>query len=121
MSGQIVTQFTKDFTSQIGSCKYNEQTLGGAPKETTVVVGGEPLLLIADTHVCSPVPPIDLKAIPIPPCPTGTRTITAQDYNVEIDGMKPVLESDQTLLLGSSSRMLTGPYLSSRIVVGTQL
>ena len=109
MSGQIVTQFTKDFTSQIGSCKYNEQTLGGAPKETTVVVGGEPLLLIADTHVCSPVPPIDLKPLPIPPCPTGTRTITAQDYNVEIDGMKPVLESDQTLLLGSTSRPLTGP------------
>ena len=121
MSGQLVTQLTRDFKSTIANCIYNEQTLGGTPIPTNIVVNGQPLLLIADTHVCSPVPPIDLKTVPIPPCPTGTRTITAQDYNVEIDGMKPVLESDQTLLLGSTSRMLTGPYLSSRIVVGTQL
>ena len=121
MSGQIVTQFTRDFESVIGSCTYNEQTLGGEPIPTNIVVGGNPLLLIADTHICSPVPPIDSKQIPIPPCPLGTRTITAQDYKVEIEGKKPVLESDETILLGSTSRFLTGPYLSSRIVVGTQL
>ena len=121
MSGQLVTQLTRDFKSTIANCIYNEQTLGGTPIPTNIVVNGQPLLLIADTHVCSPVTPINTSGLGIPPCPAGTRTITAKDYKVEIEGMKPVLESDQTLLLGSSSRMLTGPYLSSRIVVGTQL
>ena len=121
MSGQLVTQLTRDFKSTIANCIYNEQTLGGTPIPTNIVVNGQPLLLIADTHVCSPVPPINTSGLGIPPCPAGTRTITAKDYKVEIEGMKPVLESDETLLLESSSRMLTGPYLSSRIVVGTQL
>ena len=48
MSGQIVTQFTRDFKTVIGSCTYNEQTLGGEPIPTNIVVGGNPLLLIAE-------------------------------------------------------------------------
>ena len=121
MSGQLVTQLTRDFKSTIANCIYNEQTLGGTPIPTNIMVNQQPLLLIADTHVCSPVPPINTSGLGIPPCPAGTRTITAKDYKVEIEGKKPVLESDETLLLGSTSRFLTGPYLSSRIVVGTQL
>ena len=118
----LASEFTRDTSSTINNCVYKMEAIGGAPVPTSVVVGSVPLKIIAgDPYVCTPVAPRNINPVPIPPCPAGTRTITAKDYKVEIEGKKPVLESDETLLLESSSRMLTGPYLSSRIVVGTQL
>ena len=122
MSGQLVTQLTRDFKSTIANCIYNEQTLGGTPIPTNIVVNGQPLLLIADTHVCSPVTPINTSGLGIPPCPAGTRTVRAVvNTSVLIDGMYPVVEGDVVKLLESEDRPLTGPYQQPRIIIGSNL
>ena len=120
---KLASAFTKDFESTIANCRYEALPLGGAPKQTSVVVENAPLTIIAgDPYVCTTVPPFNLNTPPIPFCPQGTRTVKAEvNTSVLINGMYPVVEGDIVKLLGNTERPLTGPYQYTRIRIGENL
>ena len=67
------------------------------------------------------VPPTNTNTPPLPICPAGARTVKAETCtNVFINGQNPVIKGDSTKLLGSSDRLLTGPFQYPRIKIGTQ-
>ena len=115
MPGRIATQFTVDSSSTNGNCVYPLISIGGAPEPTSVVVNGQPFLMVANTYTCTPAPPSTASVIP--PCPPLARTVTAvTNTTVEIDGKYPVIEGDSV----NNNRPLTSGYLSDKIVIGTQ-
>ena len=117
MPGRIATQFTVDSSSTVGSCVYPLQSIGGTPESTSVVVNGQPFLMVADNYVCTPVPSSTTGIIP--PCPPLARTVNAiTNTTVEIDGKYPVIEGD---VVNNPTRPLTSGYLSDKIVIGTQI
>jgi len=114
---RIATQFTVDSSSTTGSCVYPLISIGGAPVPTSVVVNEQPFLMVADTYVCTPAPTSSVSIIP--PCPPLARTVSAiVNTSVLIDGKYPVVEGD---VVNNPTRPLTGPYLSDRIVIGSNI
>ena len=120
-TGNLASVTTQDTSSTIANCIYPKLAIGGAPVPTTVIVNNQPLLMIAGDYVCAPVPPTNTNTPPLPLCPAGTRTVKAETCtNVFINGQNPVIKGDSTKLLGSSDRLLTGPFQYPRIKIGTQ-
>ena len=116
MPGRIATQFTVDSSSTVGSCVYPLLAIGGAPEPTSVVVNGQPFLMVAGNYVCTPAPSSTTGITP--PCFALARTVNAvTNTTVEIDGKYPVIEGDKVNL----DRPLTSNYLSDKIVIGTQI
>ena len=117
---RIATQFTVDSSSTTGSCVYPLISIGGVPEPTSVVVNGQPFLMVADDYVCTPAPTSSVSIIP--PCPPLPRTVKAiVNTSVLIDGKYPVVEGDVVKLLESEDRPLTGPYQHTRIVIGSNI
>ena len=117
----LASSFTIDSSSSDGRCNYPLLAIGGAPVPTSVVVSSTPLLMIAGDYVCAPVPPTNTNTPPLPICPAGARTVKAETCtNVFINGQNPVIKGDSTKLLGSSDRLLTGPFQYPKIKIGTQ-
>ena len=117
MRGRIATQFTVDSSSTTGSCVYPLIAIGGAPVPTSVIVNEQPFLMVADNYVCTPAPTSSVSIIP--PCPPLARTVNAiVNTSVLIDGKYPVVEGD---VVNNPTRPLTGPYLSDRIVIGSNI
>ena len=116
MPGRIATQFTVDSSSTVGNCVYPLISIGGVPEPTSVVVNGQPFLMVANTYTCTPAPPSTASVIP--PCLPLARTVNAvTNTTVEIDGKYPVIEGDTV----NFDRPLTSGYLSDKIVIGTQI
>ena len=112
----LAQEFTKDTSSTISNCVYGMQAIGGAPVPTSVVIGSEPLLMIAgDPYVCTPAPGF---ANDPGPCTALPRTVKAEvNTSVLIDEKFPVVSGDVV----NSDRPLTGPYQHTRIVIGSNI
>ena len=79
-------------------------------------------VIAGDPYVCTPVAPVNINPVPIPPCPAGTRTVKAEvNTTVLIDQKYPVVEGDVVKLLESEDRPLTGPYQQPRIIIGSNI
>ena len=116
MPGRIATQFTVDSSSSVGNCVYPLIAIGGAPEPTSVVVNGQPYLMVAGNYTCTPAASSSVGIIP--PCFPLPRTVTAvTNTTVQIDGKYPVIEGDSV----NNNRPLTSNYLSDKIVIGTQI
>ena len=117
----LAASFTVDTSTTVGNCTYELTPIGGVPVATSIVAGGTPLTIIAgNPYDCTDVVPINKAPLGIPPCPAGTRTVKAEvNTTVLIDGKYPVVSGDETILLGSYARPLTGPYQQLRIVLGS--
>ena len=117
MPGRIATQFTVDSSSTVGNCVYPLISIGGGPEPTSVVVNGQPFLMVANTYTCTPAPPSTASVIP--PCLPLARTVSAiVNTSVLIDGKYPVVEGD---VVNNPTRPLTGPYQHTRIVIGSNI
>ena len=115
----LVSEDTVDTASTVGSCSYIATPIGGTPIETSVVVGNQPLKIIAGTpYQCDSVP-----GAPNPPCQTSTRTIQPTvNTTVYIDEELPAVTGDQTqLAVGGTPRVLTGPFQHANIIIGSNL
>ena len=110
----LASQFTLDSSSTDGRCNYPMVALGGAPVPTSVVIGSEPLLMIAgDPYVCTPAPGF---ANDPGPCTPLVRTIKSQvNTSVLIDGKFPCVSGDVV----NSNRPLTDNFQQPRIVIGS--
>ena len=117
---------TIDTTSTDGTCIYNPAPVGGSGVSTTVVVGNQPLVIIAgapDPYVCDDVIGVKINPLSPLPCQPGTRRITPTvNTTVFINGKLPAVTGDQAqLLIGGSPRPLTGPFQHPKIKIGTRL
>ena len=117
---------TIDTSSSDGTCIYNAAPIGGTPVSTTVVVGNQPLKIIAGApqpYICDDVTGVKINPLSPLPCQPGTRRITPTvNTTVFINGQLPAVTGDQAqLLIGGSPRPLTGPFQHPTIKIGTRL
>jgi len=117
---------TVDTPSTDGTCTYAAAPIGGTPVPTTVMVGNQPLKIIAGAPVpyaCTDVVGVKINPLSPLPCQPGTRTIRpAVNTTVIINGQLPAVTGDEAqLLIGGSPRPLTGPFQHPRIVIGSNL
>ena len=115
----LASKDTVDTASTVGSCGYTATPIGGSPVSTSVVVGNQPLKIIAGTpYQCDIVP-----GAPNPPCQPSARTIQPTvNTTVFIDGKLPAVTGDETqLTVGGSPRPLTGPFQHASILIGSRL
>ena len=92
---------------------------------TSVVVGNQPLKIIAGTpfYECDEVTGVKINPLSPLPCQPGTRRITPTvNTTVFIDGKLPAVTGDQAqLVIGGSPRPLTGPFQHASILIGSRL
>ena len=124
----LASEDTVDTLSSDGNCIYNAAPIGGSPVSTSVVVGNQPLKIVAGTpfYACDNVTGDDVQKInplsPLP-CQPGTRRITPTvNTTVFIDGKLPAVTGDQAqLVIGGSPRPLTAPFQHANILIGSRL
>ena len=117
---------TIDTVSSDGTCIYNPAPIGGTPVPTTVMVGNEPLKIIAGAPVpyaCDDVTGVKINPLSPLPCQPGTRTLRPLvNKSVFINGQLPAVTGDEAqLVIGGSQRPLTGPFQHPTIVIGSNI
>ena len=117
---------TIDTVSSDGTCIYDPAPIGGTPVPTTVMVGNEPLKIIAGAPVpyaCDDVTGVKINPLSPLPCQPGTRTLRPLvNKSVFINGQLPAVTGDEAqLVIGGSPRPLTGPFQHPTIVIGSNL
>jgi len=117
---------TIDTLSSDGTCIYPASAIGGAGVPTTVMVGNQPLKIIAGAPVpyaCDPVTGVKINPLSPLPCQPGTRIIRPNvNKTVIINGQLPAVTGDEAqLIIGGSPRPLTGPFQHPTIVIGSNL
>ena len=117
---------TVDTPSTDGTCTYSAAPIGGSPVPTTVMVGGEPLKMIAGAPVpyaCTDVVGVKINPLSPLPCQPGTRILRPNvNKTVFINGQLPAVTGDEAqLIIGGSPRPLTGPFQHPTIVIGSNL
>ena len=120
----LASKDTVDTLSSDGTCIYNAAPVGGSPVSTSVVVGNQPLKIIAGTpYQCDPVTGQKINPLSPLPCQPGTRVITPTvNTTVFIDGKLPAVTGDQAqLTIGGSPRPLTAPFQHASILIGSRL
>lgn len=122
----LVGPETVDTISIDGNCSYAAAPIGGAPRPTTVMVGEEVLKIVSGApvpYVCTDVPAVKINPIIPLPCQPGTRILKPNvNKTVYINGQLPAVTGDEAqLLIGSTPRLLTGPFQHPRILIGTNL
>ena len=121
----LASEDTVDTSSTDGTCIYNAAPIGGSPVSTSVVVGNQPLKIIAGTpfYACDEVTGVKINPLSPLPCQPGTRRITPTvNTTVFIDGKLPAVTGDQAqLVIGGSPRPLTAPFQHASILIGSRL
>ena len=121
----LASEDTVDTTSSDGTCIYNAAPIGGSPVSTSVVVGNQPLKIVAGTpfYACDDVTGVKINPLSPLPCQPGTRRITPTvNTTVFINGKLPAVTGDQAqLVIGGSPRPLTGPFQHASILIGSRL
>ena len=116
----LISKETID-TESIGPfCDYPAQALEGTPfMSPNVRVGGKPVPIYDATSFPSNV--TGIRRGPTACLSTGDRVITPQvNTSVYINGKLPAVQGDSATMVGiSTPRPLTGPWLSSKILIGT--
>ena len=117
---------TIDTVSSDGTCIYNPAPIGGTPVPTTVMVGNQPLKIIAGAPVpyaCADVTGVKINPLSPLPCQPGTRIIRPTvNTTVLINGQLPAVTGDEAqLVIGGSPRPLTGPFQHPTIVIGSNI
>ena len=121
----LASEDTVDTSSTDGTCIYNAAPIGGSPVSTSVVVGNQPLKIIAGTpfYACDDVTGVKINPLSPLPCQPGTRRITPTvNTTVFINGKLPAVTGDQAqLVIGGSPRPLTAPFQHASILIGSRL
>ena len=121
----LASEDTVDTSSTDGTCIYNAAPIGGNPVSTSVVVGNQPLKIIAGTpfYACDDVNGVKINPLSPLPCQPGTRRITPTvNTTVFINGKLPAVTGDQAqLVIGGSPRPLTAPFQHASILIGSRL
>jgi len=122
----LVGPETVDTISTEGNCSYSAAPIGGVPRPTTVVVGGQPLKIVSGApvpYVCADVVGVKINPLIPLPCQPGTRVVKPNvNKTVLINGQLPAVTGDEAqLLIGGSPRPLTGPFQHPKILIGTNL
>ena len=121
----LASEDTVDTSSTDGTCIYNAAPIGGNPVSTSVVVGNQPLKIIAGTpfYACDDVTGVKINPLSPLPCQPGTRRITPTvNTTVFINGKLPAVTGDQAqLVIGGSPRPLTAPFQHASILIGSRL
>ena len=121
----LASEDTVDTSSTDGTCIYNAAPIGGSPVSTSVVVGNQPLKIIAGTpfYACDDVNGVKINPLSPLPCQPGTRRITPTvNTTVFINGKLPAVTGDQAqLVIGGSPRPLTAPFQHASILIGSRL
>ena len=119
----LISKETID-TESIGPfCDYPAQALDGSPFMSPNVkvggVNGTPVPIYDATSLPSSV--TGIRRGPTACTSTGERIITPTvNTSVQINGRFPAVQGDNATLDGiSTPRPLTGPWLSSKILIGT--
>ena len=117
---------TIDTVSSDGTCIYNPAPIGGTPVPTTVMVGNQPLKIIAGAPVpyaCADVAGVKINPLSPLPCQPGTRIIRPTvNTTVLINGQLPAVTGGEAqLVIGGSPRPLTGPFQHPTIVIGSNI
>ena len=119
----LISKETID-TESIGPfCDYPAQALDGSPFMSPDVkiggVNGTPVPIYDATSLPSSV--TGIRRGPTACTSTGERIITPTvNTSVQINGRFPAVQGDNATLDGiSTPRPLTGPWLSSKILIGT--
>jgi len=117
---------TIDTVSSDGTCIYNPAPIGGTPVPTTVMVGNQPLKIIAGAPVpysCADVTGVKINPLSPLPCQPGQRVIRPTvNKTVFINKQLPAVTGDEAqLVAGSTPRPLTGPFQHPTIVIGSNL
>jgi len=118
----LISKETID-TESIGPfCDYPAQALEGTPfMSPNVRVGGKPVPIYDATSFPSNV--TGIRRGPTACASTGDRVITPQvNTSVYINGKLPAVQGDSATMVGiSTPRPLTAPWLSSTIIIGSNL
>ena len=121
----LASKDTVDTQSSDGTCIYNAAPIGGTEVPTTVMVGNQPLKIIAGTpfYACDDVNGVKINPLSPLPCQPGTRRITPTvNTTVLINGKLPAVTGDQAqLVIGGSPRPLTAPFQHASILIGSRL
>ena len=121
----LASEDTVDTLSSDGNCIYNDAPIGGSPVSTSVVVGNQPLKIVAGTpfYACDDVTGQKINPLSPLPCQPGTRRITPTvNTTVFIDGKLPAVTGDQAqLIIGGSPRPLTAPFQHANILIGSRI
>ena len=117
---------TVDTPSSDGTCTYAAAPIGGSGVSTKVMVGNQPLKIIAGAptpYSCDSVTGVKINPLSPLPCQPGTRIIRPSvNTTVFINGQLPAVTGDEAqLVIGGSPRPLTGPFQHPTIVIGSNL
>ena len=117
---------TVDTPSSDGTCTYAAAPIGGSGVSTKVMVGNQPLKIIAGAptpYSCDDVTGVKINPLSPLPCQPGTRRLTPTvNTTVYINGKLPAVTGDDAqLVIGGSPRPLTGPFQHPTIVIGSRL
>ena len=117
---------TVDTPSSDGTCTYPASAIGGTPVPTKVMVGNQPLKIIAGAptpYACDDVEGVKINPLSPLPCQPGTRILRPSvNTTVFINGQLPAVTGDEAqLVIGGSPRPLTGPFQHPTIVIGSNL
>ena len=119
----LVGPETVDTASTDANCLYPPLALGGTPTPSTVVIGGNPLMIYDNLSVPAPVSGVKINPLIPAPCQPGVRRIEPKvNKTVFVNGRLPAVTGDDAqLLLGGSPRPLTGPFQHPTIVIGSNI